>query len=79
MFCELANQVSRHHTPKAFGTKPKWIVLAGTDEMNKSVAIRHADIYETLCIPQNVAVLLNAFGTDGCPERPPGECIWGSS
>lgn len=78
VFCELANLVSWQHTPKVFGTKSKWIVLAGTDEMNKSVAIWHADIYETLCIPQNVAVLLNAFGIDGCTKRPRGGMYLGT-
>lgn len=51
MCCELDNVVLHGATrQKAFGTRPKWIVLADTDKMNKSVAIRHADIYEALCI-----------------------------
>ena len=46
--------------PKAIGTRPKRIVLADTDKMNKSVAIWHPSIYVTLCINQfNIA--LNVF------------------
>lgn len=75
MCCEVDNRVFRGApVPKAIGTTPEWIVLADTDKMNKSVAIRHPNIYVTLCINRfNIA--LNAFVDNG-QQMAPIECNW---
>ncbi len=50
--------------PKAIGTRLEWNLLADTDQMNKSVAIWHPNIYLTLEISQ-FNISLNAVVENG--------------